>query len=101
VLLRIVGMGPLVAGGLVVALAALAATSLLGPVIFWLACNVLDFGHALGLPELGFWGDGARDAVPRRRLVRRKVVITGTSQGARPGAGPTTSPPSFDAGRRG
>ena len=26
------------------------------PLIFWLAWNVLDFAHAVGLPELGFWG---------------------------------------------
>jgi hypothetical protein len=56
VLLRILGIGVLVAGGLAVALAALAAAILLGPVLFWIAWNVLDFGHALGLPELGFWG---------------------------------------------
>ena len=54
--LRILGIGALVAGGLAVALAALAATILLGPLLFWLAWNVLDFGPALGLPELGFWG---------------------------------------------
>ncbi len=53
--LRILGIGALVAGGLAVALAALAATVLLGPLVFWIAWNVLDFGHALGLPELGFW----------------------------------------------
>jgi len=29
---------------------------LLGPLIFWLAWNVLDFAHAVGLPELAFWG---------------------------------------------
>src|SRR5712691_11950815 len=29
---------------------------LLGPLVFWIARNVLDFGSALGLPELGFWG---------------------------------------------
>jgi hypothetical protein len=33
-----------------------AAAILLGPLVFWIAWNVLDFGHALGLPELGFWG---------------------------------------------
>jgi len=55
VLLRVVGIGALVAGGLAVALAALVAMVLLGPLVFWLAWNVLDFGHALGLPELGFW----------------------------------------------
>lgn len=56
VLLRVVGIGALVAGGLAVALAALVAVVLLAPVVFWIAWNVLDFGHALGLPELGFWG---------------------------------------------
>jgi hypothetical protein len=55
VVLRILGIGALVAGGLTVALAALAAAILLGPLLFWIAWNVLDFGHALGLPELGFW----------------------------------------------
>lgn len=55
VLLRILGIGALVAGGLALALAALAAAILLGPLLFWIAWNVLDFGHALGLPELGFW----------------------------------------------
>src|SRR5207248_5740484 len=49
------GIGALVAGGLAVALAALAAAVLLGPLLFWVAWNMLDFGHALGLPELGFW----------------------------------------------
>jgi len=55
VVLRIFGVGALVAGGLVVALA-VAAAILIGPLVFWLAWNVLDFGHAIGLPELGFWG---------------------------------------------
>ena len=54
--LRILGIGALVAGGLAVALAAVAAAILLGPLLFWIAWNVLDLGHALGLPELGFWG---------------------------------------------
>lgn len=55
-LLRFLGFGALVAGGLAVALAALAVALLLGPFVFWLAWNVLDFGPAIGLPELGFWG---------------------------------------------
>jgi hypothetical protein len=55
IVLRIFGVGALVAGGLVVALA-VAAAILVGPLVFWLAWNVLDFGHAVGLPELGFWG---------------------------------------------
>ena len=54
--LRVLGIGALVAGGLAVAVAALAAAVLLGPLIFWLAWNVLDFASAVGLPELGFWG---------------------------------------------
>jgi hypothetical protein len=54
--LRILGIGALVAGGLAVALAALVGAFVLGPVLFWVAWNVLDFGPALGLPELGFWG---------------------------------------------
>jgi hypothetical protein len=54
--LRILGIGALVAGGLAVALVALAAVVLIGPLIFWVAWNVLDFASAVGLPELGFWG---------------------------------------------
>ncbi len=54
--LRILGIGALVAGGLAVAIAALAAVILVGPLVFWIAWNVLDFGPAVGLPELGFWG---------------------------------------------
>ena len=29
---------------------------LLGPLLVWLAWNVLDLGHAVGAGELGFWG---------------------------------------------
>jgi hypothetical protein len=54
--LRILGFGALVAGGLVVALLALIAALLVGPLLFWIAWNVLDFAAAVGLPELGFWG---------------------------------------------
>ena len=54
--LRILGIGALVAGGLAVALAALVAMVLIGPLIFWFAWNVLNFASAMGLPELGFWG---------------------------------------------
>ena len=56
VVLRRLGIGALVAGGLVVALTALIGAILLGPLIFWIAWNVLDFASAVGLPELGFWG---------------------------------------------
>ena len=56
VVLGILGVGALVAGGIAVVLAALAAAVLLGPLIFWLAWNVLDFAAAVGLPELSFWG---------------------------------------------
>jgi hypothetical protein len=55
IVLRILGVGALVAGGLVVTVVAVAATVLLGPLVFWIAWNVLHFGHALGLPNLGFW----------------------------------------------
>ena len=56
VVLRVLGIGALVAGGLAIALAALLAALLIGPLVFWLAWNVLDFASAVGLPELGFWG---------------------------------------------
>jgi hypothetical protein len=56
VVLRVLGIGALVAGGLAVALAALAAALLIGPLIFWVAWNLLDFASATGLPELSFWG---------------------------------------------
>jgi hypothetical protein len=54
--LQILGIGVLIAGGLAVAVAVIVATVLLGPLIFWLAWNVLNFASAVGLPELGFWG---------------------------------------------
>src|SRR5215213_6148929 len=56
VVLRVLGIGALVAGGLAVAVAALVAAVLVGPLVFWLAWNVLDLAGAVGLPELGFWG---------------------------------------------
>ena len=54
--LQVLGVSVLVAGGLAIAVAALAAALLIGPLVFWLAWNVLDFAGAVGLPELGFWG---------------------------------------------
>ena len=56
IVLRALGIGALVAGGLAIAFVALLAVILIGPLIFWLAWNVLDFAAAVGLPELGFWG---------------------------------------------
>jgi len=56
VILKALGIGALVAGGLAVAIAVLFAVVLLAPLVFWIAWNVLDFAHAVGLPELGFWG---------------------------------------------
>jgi hypothetical protein len=56
IVLGILGFGALIAGGLVVALVVLLTTLLLGPLIFWIAWNVLGFASAVGLPELGFWG---------------------------------------------
>jgi hypothetical protein len=54
--LLMLGIGALVAGGLTIVLIALLVAILLGPLIFWLAWNVLGFASAVGLPELGFWG---------------------------------------------
>ena len=51
-----VGFGALVAGGVAVALLAFIAAVLVGPLLFWIAWNVLNFAAAVGLPELGFWG---------------------------------------------
>ena len=56
VVLAVFGIGAIVAGGIFVILAVLVATMLLGPLIFWIAWNVLNFASAVGLPELGFWG---------------------------------------------
>ena len=54
--LRVLGIGALVAGGLAVAVFVLLLVVLIGPLIFWLAWNVLDLATAVGLPELAFWG---------------------------------------------
>ncbi|MBD0338579.1 MAG: hypothetical protein ICV67_04735, partial [Thermoleophilia bacterium] len=43
VLLKILGLGALVAGGVAMVVAAFVAMLLVGPLIFWLAWNVLDF----------------------------------------------------------
>jgi hypothetical protein len=56
ILLRILGISALIAGGLVVAVMVLFAVVLLAPLVFWFAWNVLNFASAVGLPELGFWG---------------------------------------------
>ena len=56
VVLKLLGLGALVAGGVAVLVAAFLAMLLIGPLVFWLAWNVLDFAGAVGLPELGFWG---------------------------------------------
>jgi hypothetical protein len=54
-ILRLLGLGALAAGGLLLALFVFAVVILLGPIVFWLAWNVLDFGEAVGLHDLGFW----------------------------------------------
>ncbi len=54
-LLRVLGIGALVAGGVTIAIVGLVVAILIGPFVFWLAWNVLEFGPAIGLPELGFW----------------------------------------------
>jgi hypothetical protein len=53
---RAFGIGALIAGSVAVVVGLLAATVLIGPLLFWVAWNVLDFASAVGLPELGFWG---------------------------------------------
>ncbi len=50
--LAILGLGALLAG----AAALMVGGLLLGPLVVWLAWNVLDLAHAVGAPELGFWG---------------------------------------------
>jgi hypothetical protein len=54
-ILRLLGIGALAAGGLLLALFVFAVVILIGPIVFWLAWNVLDFGDAVGLHDLGFW----------------------------------------------
>jgi hypothetical protein len=50
--LAILGLGALLAGALALVVGGL----LLGPLLVWVAWNVLDLAHAVGAPELGFWG---------------------------------------------
>ena len=50
--LAILGLGALLAGAVVLVIFGL----LLGPLLVWLSWNVLDLAHAMGAPELGFWG---------------------------------------------
>lgn len=52
-LIRVFGLGALVAGAVAVAAWLVLIAVLIGPLIFWFAWNVLDFGPAMGLPELG------------------------------------------------
>jgi len=53
--IRVFGVGALAAGAITIAIWLALAAMLVGPVLFWFAWNVLDFGPAVGLPELGFW----------------------------------------------
>jgi hypothetical protein len=53
--LRLLGLGALAAGGVLLALFVFTVVILIGPIVFWLAWNVLDFGEAVGLHDLGFW----------------------------------------------
>jgi hypothetical protein len=50
--LAILGLGALLAGAAALVVGGL----LLGPLLVWVAWNVLDLAHAIGAPELGFWG---------------------------------------------
>ncbi len=53
--LRKLGFGALFGGGVLLLSAFFVAALFVGPLIFWLAWNVMDFAAAVGLPELGFW----------------------------------------------
>jgi hypothetical protein len=50
--LAILGLGALLAGAAALVVGGL----LLGPLLVWVAWNVLDLAHAVGAPELGLWG---------------------------------------------
>jgi hypothetical protein len=50
--LVLLGLGAVVAAVVAVVVGGL----LIGPLLVWLAWNVLDLGHAVGAGELGFWG---------------------------------------------
>jgi hypothetical protein len=50
--LAILGLGALLAGAAALVIGGL----LLGPLLVWVAWNVLDLAHATGAPELGVWG---------------------------------------------
>jgi hypothetical protein len=50
--LAILGLGALLAGAVALVIGGL----LLGPLLVWLAWNVLDLAHAVGAQELGFGG---------------------------------------------
>ena len=50
--LALLGIGAFVAAAVAVVVGGL----LLGPLLVWLAWNVLDLAHAVGAGELGFWG---------------------------------------------
>ena len=50
--LAILGLGALLAGAAALVIGGL----LLGPLLVWVAWNVLDLAHATGAPELGLWG---------------------------------------------
>ena len=52
---QVLGIGALVAGGITVAVWLVILALLIGPLVFWLAWNALEFGPAIGFPELGFW----------------------------------------------
>jgi hypothetical protein len=53
---RALGIVAFVTGSIALVLSLLLATVLIGPLVFWVAWNVLDLAKAVGLPELGFWG---------------------------------------------
>lgn len=55
-LLMVLGFGALITAGLAMVAALLVLALLIAPALVAVAWNLLDFGQAIGLGPLGFWG---------------------------------------------
>lgn len=55
-LLVVLGFGALLTAGIAVVAALVVLALLIAPALVWIAWDVLDFGAAVGLGTLGFWG---------------------------------------------
>jgi hypothetical protein len=72
-ILAVLGLGALLAGAAALVVGGL----LLGPLLVWVAWNVLDLAHAIGAPELGFWGLVLAAIFLAVGLAGRIVVVAG------------------------